>query len=93
MTGKARRLANLEGSARVRWEHPDRGLVMPLAFIGGPLLGGFLTDHASWRWAFYINLPLGAIALVVIALTMNLPRYRRGKVSIDWLGAFLLAAG
>jgi EmrB/QacA subfamily drug resistance transporter len=67
--------------------------VMPLAFIGGPLLGGFLTDHASWRWAFYINLPLGAIALVVIALTMSLPRYRRGKVSIDWLGAFLLAAG
>jgi EmrB/QacA subfamily drug resistance transporter len=67
--------------------------VMPLAFIGGPLLGGFLTDHASWRWAFYINLPLGAIALVVIALTMNLPRHRRDRVSIDWLGAFLLAAG
>jgi EmrB/QacA subfamily drug resistance transporter len=67
--------------------------VMPLAFIGGPLLGGLLTDHASWRWAFYINLPLGALALVVIALTMNLPHRRRGRVSIDWLGAFLLAAG
>src|SRR4051794_3045838 len=67
--------------------------VMPLAFIAGPLLGGLLTDHASWRWAFYINIPLGIIALVVIALTMKLPRHRRGKVSIDWVGAFLLAAG
>lgn len=67
--------------------------VMPLAFIGGPLLGGFLTDHASWRWAFYINIPLGALALVVIALTMHLPRHRRDRASIDWLGALLLAIG
>ena len=40
--------------------------VMPLAFIGGPLIGGFLTDNFSWRWAFYINLPLGVLALVVV---------------------------
>jgi len=64
--------------------------VMPLAFIGGPLLGGFLTDNLSWRWTFYINLPLGVIALVVIWFTMNLPRVRR-EASIDWLGAGLLA--
>ncbi|WP_432877493.1 MDR family MFS transporter [Kribbella sp. CA-245084] len=64
--------------------------VMPLAFIGGPLLGGFLTDNLSWRWAFYINLPLGALALVVIWFTMHLPRYRR-DAKVDWLGAGLLA--
>lgn len=64
--------------------------VMPLAFIGGPLLGGFLTDNLSWRWAFYINLPLGVLALVVIWFTMNLPR-KTSKASIDWLGAGLLA--
>ncbi|MGH3548833.1 MAG: MDR family MFS transporter, partial [Pseudonocardiaceae bacterium] len=67
--------------------------VMPLAFIGGPLLGGFLTDNFSWRWAFYINLPLGVLALVVVALTMHLPGRRAEKVSIDWRGAGLLAAG
>ncbi len=71
--------------------------VMPLAFIGGPLLGGFLTDNFSWRWAFYINLPLGVLALIVVArtmrLTMHLPGRRAARVSIDWRGAGLLAAG
>ena len=69
--------------------------VMPIAFIGGPLLGGLLTDSLSWRWAFYINLPLGVLALVVIWFTMNLPRRssatRIDGASIDWLGAGLLA--
>jgi EmrB/QacA subfamily drug resistance transporter len=67
--------------------------VMPLAFIGGPLLGGFLTDNLNWRWAFYINLPLGVLALVVVALTMHLPGRRQDQVRIDWRGAGLLAAG
>lgn len=67
--------------------------VMPLAFIGGPLLGGFLTDNFSWRWAFYINLPLGVLALVVVALTMHLPVRHRDRVRIDWSGAALLASG
>ncbi len=67
--------------------------VMPLAFIGGPLLGGFLTDNFSWRWAFYINLPLGVLALVVVAFTMHLPGRRAERVVIDWRGAGLLGAG
>ncbi|MDN5918455.1 MAG: MFS transporter [Pseudonocardia sp.] len=64
--------------------------VMPLAFIGGPLIGGFLTDSLSWRWAFYINIPLGVLALVVIWFTMKLPVVRR-EARIDWKGAGLLA--
>lgn len=64
--------------------------VMPLAFIGGPLLGGFLTDNLSWHWAFYINLPLGVVALVVVWFTMKLPR-RHSDAKVDWLGAGLLA--
>ena len=50
--------------------------VMSLAMIAGPLIGGFITDHLSWRWAFYVNLPLGGAALVVIATTLHLPRRR-----------------
>jgi predicted MFS family arabinose efflux permease len=56
------------------------------------LLGGFLTDNASWRWIFYINVPLGAVALV--ATSTALPSTaRRISHRIDWLGAGLLAAG
>ncbi|GAA4903717.1 EmrB/QacA subfamily drug resistance transporter [Stackebrandtia albiflava] len=64
--------------------------VMMLSTIGGPLVGGFLTDQFTWRWAFYINLPLGAIALIVIALTLKLPRHR-ARVRIDYAGIALLS--
>jgi EmrB/QacA subfamily drug resistance transporter len=65
--------------------------VMPLAMIGGPLLGGFITDHASWRWAFYVNLPLGVISLIVCWFTLKLPQEARStKVRIDWWGSALL---
>src|SRR3954469_9700991 len=64
--------------------------VMPVALIGGPLIGGFITDHLSWRWAFYVNLPLGAVALIVSWVTLaKLPR-GAGKARIDWLGTGLL---
>ncbi|MQA94613.1 MAG: DHA2 family efflux MFS transporter permease subunit [Streptosporangiales bacterium] len=65
--------------------------VMPLAMIGGPLLGGFITDNLDWRWAFYVNLPLGAVALLVVGLTMKLPKHRL-EARIDYLGAALLTA-
>jgi MFS family permease len=68
------------------------GGIFALSSIAGPLLGGFLTDHASWRWIFYINVPLGAIALVVTATALP-ALARRVSHRIDWLGAGLLAAG
>jgi EmrB/QacA subfamily drug resistance transporter len=68
------------------------GGMMPLAFVGGPLLGGFLTDNLSWRWAFYVNLPLGALALLVTGLGMRL-HTRHVKAKIDFIGAFLLTVG
>src|SRR3954465_3528836 len=68
------------------------GGMMPVAFVGGPLLGGFLTDHLSWRWTFYVNLPLGAAALLVTGLGMHLHTPHL-KAKIDYLGALLLTGG
>jgi EmrB/QacA subfamily drug resistance transporter len=68
------------------------GGMMPVAFIGGPLIGGFLTDHLSWRWTFYVNVPLGVLALLVAGLGMRL-HTPHIKAKIDYLGALLLTTG
>ncbi|HTX63017.1 MAG TPA: MDR family MFS transporter [Acidimicrobiales bacterium] len=68
------------------------GAVFAVATVIGPLLGGFLTQHASWRWVFYINVPIGAVALLVTATV--LPAHLRGvrKPVIDYLGTLVLTA-
>ncbi|WP_030598878.1 MDR family MFS transporter [Streptomyces fulvoviolaceus] len=67
------------------------GAVFGATSVLGPLLGGLFTEHLSWRWVFYINLPIGAVALVVIATVLRIPSKATRHV-IDYLGTFLIAA-
>jgi EmrB/QacA subfamily drug resistance transporter len=66
-----------------------QGFVYAVASVAGPLVGGLFVDHLSWRWAFYVNLPVGLVAAGIIAVGMKLP-YRRVAHSIDWLGSATL---
>jgi EmrB/QacA subfamily drug resistance transporter len=64
--------------------------VMMLAMIAGPLVGGTITDNFSWRWIFYINLPVGGVALVYLTVVLHAPAHRV-RHSIDYAGATVLA--
>jgi DHA2 family multidrug resistance protein len=78
----------------------DRGKAMGLWSIGiivapilGPVLGGWLTDNLSWRWVFYVNVPVGIAAIIMIRTFITDPRYIRRPERIDGYGLFLVAIG
>jgi EmrB/QacA subfamily drug resistance transporter len=70
------------------------GAVMALATVGGPLLGGVITDAWGWRWNFFVGLPIAIVALILLQRTLHLPkRAQQRKVTIDYFGILLIAGG
>jgi EmrB/QacA subfamily drug resistance transporter len=68
------------------------GSVFAVASVAGPLLGGFFVDQLSWRWVFYVNLPIGVIAILIVVFKLKL-RTPHNRHRIDYLGATLLSGG
>ena len=68
------------------------GSVFAVASVAGPLLGGFFVDQISWRWVFYVNMPVGVIAILIVIFKLKL-RTPHNRHRIDYLGATLLTGG
>ncbi|WP_285114549.1 MDR family MFS transporter [Leifsonia sp. fls2-241-R2A-40a] len=69
------------------------GGIMAVGTVGGPLVGGLLTDSIGWRWNFFVGVPVAIVAIFLLQVTLRLPKRPARKVRIDYLGAIFLAAG
>src|SRR5205807_5657498 len=67
--------------------------IFGLASVVGPVIGGYQTDNVGWRWVFYVNVPVGALAIAAVTLTMPKVAHKASWRDIDFLGAFTLATG
>jgi EmrB/QacA subfamily drug resistance transporter len=79
-------------SDRGRWQGLT-GAVFGCASIIGPTTGGWIADNADWRWVFFVSLPVGLVALAVVAATLRIPPHPERGTKVDYTGAALLALG
>jgi EmrB/QacA subfamily drug resistance transporter len=79
-------------SDRGKWQGLT-GAVFGVASVLGPLSGGWIADNADWRWVFFVSLPVGVLALAVVAVTLRIPPHPDRDTKVDVLGAVLLAVG
>jgi EmrB/QacA subfamily drug resistance transporter len=79
-------------SERGRWQGLT-GAVFGFASVIGPTTGGWISDHADWRWVFFVSLPVGVVALVVVTATLRIPPHPERGTKVDYVGAALLALG
>jgi DHA2 family multidrug resistance protein len=87
--------------ARETFPPAEQGMAMAIFSMGvilapalGPTLGGWLVDNLSWQWVFYINLPIGVVAILMVSTFVHDPPYlKRGVQNIDWTGIILLSIG
>ncbi len=78
-------------SERGKWQGANSA-VFGLSSVLGPLIGGYITDNLSWRWVFYVNIPFGIVAMIILAVVLPSVT-ERSKAKVDFSGAALLAAG
>lgn len=79
-------------SERGRWQGLT-GAIFGFASVIGPTTGGWIADHADWRWVFFVSLPVGVVALVVVVATLKIPPHPERGTKVDYAGAALLAFG
>lgn len=98
--GGAALLSTAQATLREIFPAQEQGMVQAIFLIGivvaptvGPTLGGWLTDNYSWHWIFYINIPLGLLALLPVSAFLEDSPFSRGRLPADWLGIGLLTVG
>lgn len=98
--GGAALLSTAQATLREIFPPQEQGMVQAIFLIGivvaptiGPTLGGWITDNYNWNWIFYINIPLGLLALLPVTAFLEDSPFGRGKRPADWLGIGLLTVG